>query len=135
MAEPKLASRTPVACAGCYGQYPERAHVDFRSAIEGRQVDPTNPRSPHVDWVVLCENCISAGFRLLPEQRDRTDQLQRRIAQLEERCEQVENFASTLEDALARRPDADAPREPRESRPRPGRPSTAPPRRNRYDRA
>ena len=99
--EPRLASRPPIACAGCHGQHPDRDHVDFRTAIDGPVVNAADPRVGRIDWVVLCEKCVTRAFELLPEQRLERENLQRTVAQLEERCEAAENYASTLESSHA----------------------------------
>lgn len=113
MAQPILAGRTPVACAACYGQYPDRLHVDFRAALEGAQVQG-GPRAPHVDWVVICESCLRSGVALLPEDATQREQAERTIAALTERAEAAENYAASLEDTLSRRPTRErAEREPK----------------------
>lgn len=121
MAQPRIASRPPRACAACYGQYPNRVHVDFRSAIEGGLIDPDNPRGGHVDWVIVCENCIRNAFELLPEQASQRDALARRAEDLRVRAEEAENYASSLEDALSRRPARESAPAPKPTRP-PGAP-------------
>ncbi|HEU4975278.1 MAG TPA: hypothetical protein VFT50_09330 [Baekduia sp.] len=107
MAEAKIAARTPTACAGCYGQYPERVHVDFSSAIEGGPVND-NPRAPRVEWVVLCENCVRRAFALLPKIADGREKLGRQAAALQAQLAEAKAYAASLEEALARRPDAEA---------------------------
>jgi hypothetical protein len=120
MAQPLgLTERAPVACSGCYGQYPERAHVDFRSAIEGGQIDPSTPRSPHVNWVVLCENCIRNAYELLPEQDGKRELLAEEAETLRAKLSEARAYSSRLEDALAHRPSAESPE--------PGEPSRAAP--------
>jgi hypothetical protein len=102
MAQPKIAERAPRACAACYGQYPTRTHIDYSAAYEGHLIDPENPRGGHVDWLVLCEDCIRSGYELLPEQRNQRDQQADRIKQLEDRVAQAEDYASSLEDVVAK---------------------------------
>lgn len=120
MAQATIAAHTPTACAGCYGQYPDRVHVDFRSAIEGALVDPANPRGPRVDWVVLCEDCIRCAQALLPEVADERENLRRQVADATQRAEDAENYASRLEDTLAHRPQrAEAPARAPRPRPKP----------------
>jgi hypothetical protein len=108
MAQPRLAP-TPTACAACYGQYPDRAHVDYRAAIEGRLIDPSKPRGRHVDWVVICEKCLRDGVALLPESADPREALEQRIADLEQQLAAARDYADSIEDAFSRRP---AEREP-----------------------
>jgi len=121
MAAPRIANRPPNACAGCYGQYPERLHVDFKTAIEGGPVESEHAKALRVDWVVLCESCIRTAIALLPDSVDLKAQHEAEVAQLRERCEQAENYASTLEDTMSRRPDSLPPRE-REPRPKAAKP-------------
>ena len=104
MAQPKIAAFAPVACAACYGQYPDRVHVDYAAGIEGAEVDPSVPRGPHVEWVVMCEDCVRAGYQMLPEQSGRIDHLTDEVEQLRQRAEEAENYASKLEDTLHQRP-------------------------------
>lgn len=116
MAEPRIASRAPVACAACYGQYPERTHIDFRSAIEGAPIND-NPRAPRVDWVTICDQCIRTAFEMLPEQASQRTNLEAQLKAALERAEAAENYASRVEDALSHRPELPTSREPRAPRP------------------
>lgn len=107
MAQPRVASKPPVACAACYGQYVDRVHIDYASAIEGHQIRSDNPRAPHVDWVVICEDCIRSGYELLPEQASHRDKLSEENARLTTRVAELSDYASRLEDVIARKPPAD----------------------------
>lgn len=99
--EPRLASRPPIACAGCHGQHPDRVHVDFRAAIDGPVINAADPRVGRIDWVVLCEKCVTRAFELLPEQKLERENLQRTIKVLTEQRDAAENYASTLESSGA----------------------------------
>lgn len=99
--EPRLASRPPIACAGCHGQHPDRVHVDFRTSYDGPVINAADPRVGRIDWVVLCEKCVTRAFELLPEQRLERENLERTVEQLRERAEAAENYASTLESSSA----------------------------------
>lgn len=101
MGEPRIAARTPTACSGCYGQYAERIHVDFASAMEGAFVSDA-PRAPRVEWVILCENCLRRGAELLPEYTSERDKLRREVVLLQERVDQAEDIAARVEDLAAR---------------------------------
>jgi hypothetical protein len=107
MASPRLASRPPRACAACYGQYTDRAHVDFQAGYEGALIDPNRPRAGHVDWLVICEKCIRTAAALLPEQASKVEGLQHEIAALKERAEKAEEYADRIELALSHRPERD----------------------------
>lgn len=102
----RLAHQTPVKCSGCFGQKPTNPHVDFESALDGPLIDPDNPRSGHIDWVVLCDDCVRAGYELLPERLTVVEKLRAEVAQLRQRAEESENYASKIEDALQHRPEA-----------------------------
>lgn len=131
MAQPRIASRTPTACAACYQQKPDVPHIDFAAALEGRLIDPSHPRGGHVDWVIICADCLRNGYELLPEQSSQREALERKVEQLEQRAADAENYASSLEDTLSRRPTpkpapkaaADRPKAPRQTKQR----------RNRYE--
>lgn len=65
----RLAETPPVRCSSCYGQYPERRHVDFGAAYDG----PTFPAGDEVaggkvqtiDDLVICDECLTAAATLL----------------------------------------------------------------------
>ena len=117
MASPRLATKPPRACAACYGQHLDRAHVDFMAGYEGALIDPARPRAGHVDWLVLCENCIRVAVSLLPEEQAKTEALKSKIEALEERADKAESYADSLEDTLQRRPARDgAPKRARKPR-------------------
>lgn len=80
--------------------------------MEGAQVDPSNPRSAHVDWVVLCADCIRNAHQLLPEQADRAARLELTIADLGEQLAATQAYADRVEDALSHRPAERAPKAP-----------------------
>lgn len=117
--DPRIAARPPVACTGCNGQYTDRLHVDFNAAFEGPVLDPENPRTSRIDWLVLCEDCVRRAHTLLPDD-DRAaeiDRLKHRCDQLEQRAVDAEQYADSLEDTLARRPETRKaePKAPRQS--------------------
>lgn len=100
----RLAHRTPTKCSGCYTQKLDQAHVDFESAWEGPQVDPANPRSPHIEWLILCEDCVRTAHRMLPDEVDDRAQLRDEVDTLKAQLAEEQNFSQRLEDALAHRP-------------------------------
>lgn len=125
MAQPRLASRIPRACAACYGQYADRLHVDYAAAFEGALIDPNKPRGGHVDWLVICEKCLRNGVALLPEEKGRTEALEQQIADLQAQLAETQAYADKIEDALSHRPSAPA------QKPR----AKAAPRKPRYEKA
>jgi hypothetical protein len=104
MASPRIASKTPTACAACYGQYHDRTHVDFGAALEGRLIDPSKPRGGHVDWVIICDHCLRSAVALLPEERTKQEALEQRNADLEHQLAETQAYADRIEEALTHRP-------------------------------
>lgn len=104
MAQPRIASRTPRACAACYQQKTDAVHIDYASALEGRLIDPSAPRGGHVDWVIICEPCLRAGLALLPEERTKVDQLEQQVTDLHAQLAETQAYADRIEDALSHRP-------------------------------
>ena len=113
MANPRLASKPPRACAACNGQYIDRLHVDYMAGYEGGLIDPNRPRAGHVDWLVICENCLRRGAELLPEYRSKLVTAEQRVKDLEAELKATQAFADRVEDALAHRPAERAERAPK----------------------
>lgn len=137
MAQPRIVP-TPSYCAACYGQYPDRLHIDYAAAIEGRLLDPSKPRGGHVDWVVICEKCLRDGLALVPEQRDQREAEAATLAALRAELAESREYVTTLEAALAAKPRehthpivTPAPPAP-EPAPAPEQPTPAAPRKSRY---
>lgn len=91
----KLASPPPVVCSSCYGQYPQRQHVDFESAWDG----PTFTEGLHqgdevvtnlvvsVDDLVICEDCLREAGKLVG--LGDVDTIQRDLEQLEQHAQEL----------------------------------------------
>ncbi|UTI65615.1 hypothetical protein NBH00_05240 [Paraconexibacter antarcticus] len=62
-------SAPPTACASCFGQYPERRHVDFGAAYDGPTVEGDSPlagvTTVAIDDLIICEECLCAAAALL----------------------------------------------------------------------
>lgn len=115
----RICPTPPVKCSGCFSTKRDQPHVDFESAWDGPLIDPERPRSGHIDWLVLCQDCLARAHALLPEQRDRHAALKAENAQLRAQVEEAENYASKVEDALSYRP----PTRPRKPGPKPAKAS------------
>lgn len=59
----RLAESTPILCSSCYGQYPDRRHVDFEAAWDGPVVGSEFKMS--VDDLILCEDCVRQAAKLI----------------------------------------------------------------------
>ena len=103
----RLLNGTPLKCSCCYGQYPDREHVDFVSAYEGPLLDPANPRGGHIDWLVLCDECIRLAHNLLSkdERGEQIAQLAAENTRLRAEARKHQAFAEKLQEALAVRPE------------------------------
>jgi hypothetical protein len=132
MAQPRIASKTPTACAACYQQRPGVIHIDYAAALEGRLIDPSKPRGGHVDWVIICALCLRNGVALLPEEeRSKVETLEQRIVDLETQLTATQAYADRVEDALSHRPERAAPKERPAKSTKPARPTA---RKERYER-
>jgi hypothetical protein len=101
----RLASRTPIRCSSCFGQKPGVPHVDFESSYDGPPIDSSNPRAGHVDWVVICSECIEAAHALLPEVRDVVGDLRHRLRETERERDELGSYADKLEAAVVGKPE------------------------------
>lgn len=106
----RLAHKTPVKCSSCFGQYPDRPHVDFESAYDGPQIDPENPRRGHIDWLVICSDCIQAAAGFLPEERDALEQLRQENESVKQALAEADNYIDQLESAHSARPASRGPK-------------------------
>jgi hypothetical protein len=79
--------------------------VDFESSYDGPPIDMSNPRAGHVDWVVMCSECIESAHSMLPQTRDVTGAMRERIASLEAELADVGAYADKLEAAVVLRPE------------------------------
>ena len=129
----RLLNGTPLKCSCCYGQYTDREHVDFASAYEGPLLDPANPRGGHIDWLVLCDECIRLAHNLVSkdERGEQIAQLAAENTRLRAEARKHQAFAEKLQEALAVRPEplpddfappivTPIPRPPVPSQPEPG---------------
>jgi hypothetical protein len=53
-------SGPPAACASCFGQYPDRRHVDFGAAYDGPFLrgEVTGGPTVSIDDLIICEDCL-----------------------------------------------------------------------------
>jgi hypothetical protein len=60
-----LATVPPSACAACFGQYPDRRHIDFGAFYDGpilpSGADQVGVVGLAVDDLVICEECLKAA--------------------------------------------------------------------------
>jgi hypothetical protein len=63
-------AETPVGCASCGGQYPDRRHIDFSAAYDGavlnqKEVLESGVTPVQIDDLILCDECVRAAAALL----------------------------------------------------------------------
>lgn len=104
----------PTECSACGGQYSDRRHVDFDSAVDRgyAQLSGGNYANPEMaqtfiaaDDLILCDQCVATGARLIgmvdgQELKAVNEQLERENEQLSKRAEKAENYADRMEEAL-----------------------------------
>lgn len=88
----RLAEVPPTHCSSCFGQYPDREHVDFGAAWDGPTFPPDHEqvaggKSVVIDDLVVCDECLrhAAGLVGMVD----PDDTARHIAQLELQAEEL----------------------------------------------
>jgi hypothetical protein len=103
----KLAESTPVRCSACFGQHPEKSHVDFEAAWDGPVIDAGNGMKQYIDDLVICEDCIRSAADSLPsDEKTLLRDTQATVAALREELAQSHEYARKLQVALATQPAA-----------------------------
>jgi hypothetical protein len=99
----------PIYCSSCFNSEPIR-HIDFDAACD-RGYGNGEAVQVAMDDLILCENCVREGARLIG-MTDDTD-LKAHLENLKRKVEverkgrvQAEKWAGTMEDALGARPEA-----------------------------
>ena len=95
----------PMYCSACFGQYPERRHIDFDAACDrgyaavmtkGRSLgEQSNAVPVAMDDLILCEDCLKDGAYKLGMIDG--EEAQRRQANLEARLEVTEGLVKREE--------------------------------------
>lgn len=71
---PQIAGTPPTHCASCFGQHPDRVHVDYQAAYDGPVVEGgiigengevLDRIAVTIDELVLCEECLRTGAELI----------------------------------------------------------------------
>lgn len=117
----KLAAAAPAYCSVCFGQYPDRRHVDFDAAWDGPVIDSGNGMKQAIDDLIMCENCVRRGAEILalddvaaPEMAALVEQVETLKALNEGQRKYIAQLEATVQakQAVPRRPKVD-PRKPR----------------------
>jgi hypothetical protein len=98
---------TPIHCSACFGQYPERRHIDFDAACDRGYGEGPVPIA--MDDLVLCEECVREGAQhlgMIDGERWQTREaaLVEENALLKESKEEAVAYAELMERTLAKRP-------------------------------
>jgi hypothetical protein len=111
----KLTETPPVRCSACFGQYPERRHVDFEAAwegptfkegIAGEDGEILNAIPVSIDDLILCEDCLRAAAALIglkdpDEVSEYAEQLETQRDELLEKVRGFERHSANLEASIA----------------------------------
>jgi hypothetical protein len=107
----KIALTTPAACASCFGQYPDRTHIDFEAAYDGPVINSDDNIKMPVDDLIVCDECLQQAARLLPnEQGERIKELERELEGQRERLVGKDVYIRQLEESVARKTLPEVPR-------------------------
>jgi hypothetical protein len=95
----------------CFGQYPDRRHVDFNAYWDGPVFarddgDVAGGAPISVDDLVICEECVRAAATVLEltdeDTRRHVLQMEREVEELRERLARRDDYIAKLEDAPRR---------------------------------
>lgn len=96
----RLADPPPAHCSGCFQQKPHMRHVDFEAAWDGPALPALEGAvgvvAHHIDELILCEECLTTGARLIGLQ-DVTALIKAR-ARLEETRDELLGKVAALEE-------------------------------------
>lgn len=105
-------------CSACFQQEPSKVHVDFEVAwdgptfkegIMGEGGEVSNFVRSQIDDLVLCETCVAAALRLLPDPRDgEVEAAEKRVSVAEEALGKQVVLSASLADALDLKREANA---------------------------
>lgn len=104
----------PQECAACAGQYTERRHVDFDSAVDRgyAQLEGGNYANPEMattfisaDDLIVCEECVKTAARLIGMVDGEllvaeNEHLERQVDALTRERDKAARYSDTLEEAL-----------------------------------
>jgi hypothetical protein len=98
----------PIYCSACFNSQDLR-HVDFDAACD-RGYANDEAVQVTMDDLILCENCVREGARLLgmtdeQELHDKVEDLEAKLDATAKALRQARNYADTLEHAIGERPD------------------------------
>ncbi len=98
----------PIHCSACFNAQDVR-HIDFDAACD-RGYGNDETVQVNMDDLILCENCVKAGARLLgmtddAELHAHCAELARRLDEKDKALRQAQRYAKTMEEALAVRPE------------------------------
>lgn len=95
----RFALRPPSYCAACFGQYPDRLHIDFEASWDGPVVEVANGLKVTIDDLIICENCLKGAaslFKLVD-----ADELRSENVDLGELVENLQKQLALRDDTIA----------------------------------
>jgi hypothetical protein len=97
----------PIYCSACFNSQDIR-HVDFDASCD-RGYANAEAVQITMDDLILCENCVREGARLLgmtdeADLHEHCAELGRKLEQKDKALKQAQRYADTMEEALHERP-------------------------------
>lgn len=108
----RLTETPPVRCSSCFGQYPDRRHVDFGAAWDGPTVAPdpgvVGGKAQAIDDLIICDECVTVAAGLLGledpgDTRRHVAEVEAQADELRERLHGAMDLVAKLEEAAAAR--------------------------------
>lgn len=100
----------PAYCSACFGQYPDRRHVDFGASYDGPVLENVAGGVPaSIDDLVICEECLATAAKLIGhgDTTEKDAQIETQAAQMQELTERLAGamaYCNKLETAIAAKP-------------------------------
>lgn len=98
-AQIRLAETPPAMCSACFGQYPQRRHIDFGASWDGPVLDGAHRVS--IDELVICEKCLLIAAKLLGTSKVNTRELRRLEAVVQDQQDKIARLGEYAESLKA----------------------------------
>lgn len=92
-------------CSSCFGQYPDRQHVDFEAYWDGPVINGSVKVA--IDDLIVCENCVKRAAELLGMTEGAEDKLAKQRSEIERLkgdLAKAEKYNKKLQEAFEARP-------------------------------
>ena len=95
----RISDPNPSHCSSCYGQYPQRRHIDFEAAYDGPVINTDGLRQS-IDDLIICEDCMESAAKFVGYVNDEAmkREIERLKMQVETRDEMLAKQDQVIQD-------------------------------------